>query len=188
VRWNSVVGVDYFIQVTSYGGATGAFTLQVDGTDEPLVEYPGTCALSIHSTCLDMKNEILITPLSSLPATVCTSPKRTCTSTEYWVYNTTTDTPILELTNNSVTCIAQPYNIEVRPCGVQPSLPVSISLSNDGTNKVITDRLEIAAPFFVWGDNTTTGDVFPSKVSLRNGVFSLLSSVGGRIRFTQSCP
>jgi hypothetical protein len=104
------------------------------------------------------------------------------------VYNTTTDTPIRQLANNSVTCIAQPYNIEVRPCGMQPSLPVSISLSNDGTKKVITERLELAAPFFVSGDNTTTGDVFPSKVSLRNGVFSLLSSAGGRIRFAQSCP
>jgi hypothetical protein len=95
--------------------------------------------------------------------------------------------PIRQLTNNSVTCLAQPYNIEVRPCGVQPSLPVSISLRN-GVGSVVRSQLESAAPFFLWGDNTTTGDVFPSKTRLRNGAFSLRSTVGGLIQFTQSCP
>lgn len=103
------------------------------------------------------------------------------------MYNTTTNTAIRQLTNNSVTCLAHPYNIEVRPCNVQPSLPVSITLRN-GSNKVVTSQLEYAAPYFLWGDNTATGDVFPSKTRLRNGVFSLVSTVGGRIQFTQSCP
>jgi hypothetical protein len=123
-------------------------------------------------------------PLLRSRPQVCTS---TCTSTQYWVYNTTTDTPIRKLTNNAVTCLAQPYNIEVRPCGVQPSLPVSIILST-GTGSAVRSQLEVAPPFFLWGDNTTTGDVFPSKTRLRNGVYTLVSTVGGGIQFTQSCP
>jgi hypothetical protein len=115
---------------------------------------------------------------------VCTG---TCTSTQYWIYNTTTDMPIRQLTNNAVTCLAQPYNIEVSPCGVQPSLPVSIILSN-GTGSAVKSQLEFAPPFFLWGDNTTTGDVFNSKTRLRNGVYTLVSTVGGGIQFTQSCP
>lgn len=105
------------------------------------------------------------------------------------MYNSTTNAPLRQLANNSVTCLAQPYNIEVRPCGgtPPPRLPVTITLRN-GTNSVVRTQKEYYAPFFLWGDNTTTGDVFPSKLRLRNGMFRLTSTIGGTIQFTQSCP
>jgi hypothetical protein len=42
--------------------------------------------------------------------------------------------------------------------------------------------------YFPWGDNSTTGDVIPSKALLRNGAYRLASTIGGQIQFTQSCP
>jgi hypothetical protein len=45
VTWNSVLGMKYYIQVTSSGGDGGMFALVVDGTDAPLVEAPGECSV-----------------------------------------------------------------------------------------------------------------------------------------------
>jgi hypothetical protein len=125
---------------------------------------------------------------SSLSATVCTT-LNPCTSTTYWVYNTTTNVPIRQLTNNAVTCLAQPYNIEWRPCSsaAPPSLPVMITLYN-GTGSAVRSQKEFVKPYFLWGDDPTKGDVFPSKTRLKNGAYRLGSTAGGQIQFTHSCP
>jgi hypothetical protein len=43
VTWNSVANIEYYIQVTGWASySVGSFTLQVYGTNYPLVAYPGT--------------------------------------------------------------------------------------------------------------------------------------------------
>jgi hypothetical protein len=36
--------------------------------------------------------------------------------TTYWVYDPVTNKPTRRLLNNTITCLAHPYNLEVRPC------------------------------------------------------------------------
>jgi hypothetical protein len=128
------------------------------------------------------------------PTKAPTTPP-TCNVTSHWIYNATTRAPIRVLRNNSVTCVAQPYNIEVRPCPDQASvadLPVSIRLiqqSSKGRRRVVVHRQQDwEAPFFLFGNARGSGDVRPSPSPLPNGNYIISTSVGGTIVFTQSCP
>jgi hypothetical protein len=124
---------------------------------------------------------------TSAPVLACTG------GATHWIYDPTTDLPLQELINNTVVCVPNPYNLEVRPCGgggtqpAVPRLPVVIKLQN-ATLAVVRRQSEAAPPFFFWGDDTAAGDVFPSRTPLSNGVYYLSSTFSGRIRFTQACP
>jgi hypothetical protein len=126
--------------------------------------------------------------------TVSPTKAPTCNVTSRWVYNATTRAPIRVLRNNSVTCVAHPYNIEVRPCPDQASvadLPVSIRLiqqASKGRRRAVHRQQDWEAPFFLFGNAKGTGDVRPSPTPLHNGNYIVSTSVGGTIVFTQSCP
>jgi hypothetical protein len=113
-----------------------------------------------------------------------------CTKTTYWLWNPTTNAPVGELLNNSASCIAVPYNIEVRPCTPPRTTPVFISLKNATTNGVIFNQNEFVAPFYLWGDKPATGDVLKNTKPLPKGAYYLDSRVDGafeRIQFTKTC-
>jgi hypothetical protein len=113
-----------------------------------------------------------------------------CTKTTYWLWNPTTNAPVGELLNNSASCIAVPYNIEVRPCAPPKTTPVFISIKNATTNGVIFNQNEFVAPFFLWGDKPATGDVLKNTKPLPKGAYYLDSRVDGaveRIQFTKTC-
>jgi hypothetical protein len=113
-----------------------------------------------------------------------------CTKTTYWLWNPTTNAPVGELLNNSASCIAVPYNIEVRPCAPPKTTPVFISLKNATTNGVIFNQNEFVAPFYLWGDRPATGDVLKNTKPLPKGAYYLDSRADGafeRIKFTKTC-
>jgi hypothetical protein len=128
------------------------------------------------------------------PAKAPTTPP-TCNGTAHWVYNATTRAPIRVLRNDTVTCVAHPYNIEVRPCPDQVSaadLPVSILLvqqASKGRRRAAVHRQQDwEAPFFLFGNARGTGAVRSSPTPLPNDNYIISTSVGGTIVFTQSCP
>jgi hypothetical protein len=112
-----------------------------------------------------------------------------CTQTTYWLWNPQNDTVVGELLNNSASCIAVPYNVEVRTCSPPATSPVRIKLMNS-TFGTIKNQKELAAPFFLWGDNTATGDVFRNTQPLPIGTYKLISTIDTvteQIAFTQTC-
>jgi hypothetical protein len=126
--------------------------------------------------------------IDDMTVTVVDPP--TCAKTTYWLWNPKTNAPAGELLNNSASCIAVPYNIEVRPCSPPATTPVVISLKNATTNGVIFKQNEFVAPFYLWGDNPTTGNVLNNKKPLPKGTYYLDSRVDGvseRIAFTKTC-
>jgi hypothetical protein len=75
-----------------------------------------------------------------------------------WLYDPATNA------NHTATCLAQTYNIEVRPC-TDPTRPVRIRLSSErvGGRRVIhSNRAQLEAPFVLFGPFATKGDVLPS--------------------------
>jgi hypothetical protein len=126
------------------------------------------------------------------PARVPTSAPASvpaCNATTYWVYNADTNAPIRRLVNSSDTCLAHPYNVEIRPCSAPGLLPLYMKLVRivDGRRVVVHREADGTAPYFLFGDSAATGDVRPSPQQLPNGKYLLTSSVGGRIGFTQAC-
>lgn len=117
-------------------------------------------------------------------------PGPTCTKTTYWLWNPTTNAPVVELFNNSASCIAAPYNIEARPCSPPATTPpVFLSLKN-ATLGTIVNQNEFVAPFFLWRDNPATGDVLKNTKPLPKGTYWLYSRVDGvleTIKFTKTC-
>jgi hypothetical protein len=116
-------------------------------------------------------------------------PPPPCNKTTYWLWNPTTNALVGELKNNSASCFSVPYNIEVRPCARPKKLPVFLSLIKS-TFAPIQTKIELVAPYFLWGDNKVTGDVFPNLKPLPKGTYWLYSNVGGvfeRIKFTKTC-
>jgi hypothetical protein len=111
-----------------------------------------------------------------------------CTQT-YWLWNPRTNAPVRELENRSASCVEAPYNIEVRPCGTPRAPPVVIVLKN--ASKVpIKRQSDWSKPFYLWGDEPTTGDVFKNKKPLPRGKYWLYSSVDGvweKIKFINTC-
>jgi hypothetical protein len=127
------------------------------------------------------------------PARVPTSAPTSapsCHVTTHWVYKADINAPIRRLANSSVTCLAHPYSVEVRPCSAPELLPLYMKLVRivDGRRRVVVHReADGTAPYFLFGDSAARGDVRPSPKQLPNGKYLLASSVGGRMGFTQSC-
>jgi Domain of unknown function (DUF4082) len=109
----------------------------------------------------------------------------------YYVWNATSDTIITELYDGFSGCIkGKLYNIEARPSCPTPSVAFKLYNVTGSPNTVVKRQTEIEAPFFVWGDNVTIGDVFPSRLLLSNGVYQLFTTVGTDteiITFAQAC-
>jgi hypothetical protein len=116
-------------------------------------------------------------------------PPPPCDRTTYWLWDAREDTNLGELPNNTVSCWPVPYNIEVRPCGPVKTTPVFISLKN-ATLGTIKTQNEFVAPFFLWGDEPATGDVFNNKKPMPKGTYWLYSRVDDvleKITFTKTC-
>jgi hypothetical protein len=114
---------------------------------------------------------------------------KACPGTTYWIWNPATNAAVGELTNNTEVCLAQPYNIEARPCSAPTQLPVTVALKN-GALANLQSRNERESPYLLWGDDPATGDVFPNKVRLADGTYWVESKIDGvveRIRFTKKC-
>jgi cysteine-rich repeat protein len=112
-----------------------------------------------------------------------------CTGRTYWLWNPKTDKLVGALLNNSASCIAVPYNIEVRPCTPPKKMPVFISLKN-ATLGTIKTQNEFYTPFYLWGDTTATGDVYRNTKPLPKGTYWLYSTIDGvleKIKFTKTC-
>jgi Domain of unknown function (DUF4082) len=107
----------------------------------------------------------------------------------YYVWNAASDTIITELYDGFSGCIkGKLYNIEARPSC--PTTSVAFKLYNVTSSTTVKRQTEIEAPFFVFGDNVTIGDVFPSRLLLSNGVYQLFTTVGTNteiITFAQAC-
>lgn len=124
-----------------------------------------------------------------------------CNGTTYWVYNAAaTNAPFQKLVNNSVTCLAHPYSIEIRPCingiPVPIDVPVTMKLVRThpgGRRAAVHRHVNPSAPYFLFGSTAATGDVLPSPAQLPNGNYQLLASIVGgdykvTVAFSQSCP
>jgi hypothetical protein len=79
--------------------------------------------------------------------------------------------------NNSVSCIAVPYNIEVRLCDPPTTVPVNISLQN--ATRTIKRQYEYDPPYFLWGDTPSTGKVLKNTVPLPPGLYRLKVTIDG---------
>jgi hypothetical protein len=113
-----------------------------------------------------------------------------CTATTYWIWDPNTDKEVVQLANNSNLCFSVPYNIEARPCAAPKTTPVRLALTNATSRVVIGRGNEYVPPFYLWGDNPTTKDVFKSKKPLPAGAYWLDTTIDGaaqRIRFTKTC-
>jgi hypothetical protein len=116
-------------------------------------------------------------------------PTPPCTATTYWLWDPKTDAQLGELKNNTASCIAVPYNIEVRPCTSPATIPVIIKLTN-AAEKTIKRQYELDAPYYLWGDITATGDVSRNTQPLPAGTYFLYTTIDGvleKITFTQTC-
>lgn len=94
-----------------------------------------------------------------------------------------------EVKDNSASCIADPYSIEVRPCAPPKTTPVNIKLT-DATFGTIKTQNEFYTPHYLWGDTTGTGDVYRNTKPLPKGTYWLYSNIDGvleKIKFTQTC-
>jgi hypothetical protein len=148
-----------------------------------LVQFSGVAA-SVRFTGPNIEGDVFIDDIRIVPA------EPPCTRTTYWLWDPKTDAPVGELLNNSASCIAVPYNIEVRPCIPPKTAPVVLQLKNATTLKILKTQNEVAAPYFLWGDNTATGDVFKNTAPLPKGAYWLSSKIDGvqeKIRFTKTC-
>jgi hypothetical protein len=115
-----------------------------------------------------------------------------CTHTTYWLWDPVSNAPVRELVEDSFSCIPPLYNIEVRPCALPEATPVVLTLQRVGAPRQDKTQKEAVAPFFVWGDNPITGDVFRNtKTLLEGSTYRLTSTIGGVpevLTFTKLCP
>jgi cysteine-rich repeat protein len=122
-------------------------------------------------------------------ATCKLAVEQNCTGRTYWLWDPKNDTEVGELLNTSASCIAVPYNIEVRPCTAPETMPVVIKLMNE-TLGTLKRQNEFFVPFYLWGDTPETGDVYRNTKPLPNGTYWLYSTVDDvqeKITFTQTC-
>jgi hypothetical protein len=112
-----------------------------------------------------------------------------CTATTYWIWDSNTDKQVVQLTNNSNLCFSLPYNIEARPCATPKIMPVKLAITN-ATLTVLGRGNEYYSPYFLWGDNPQSGDVFKNKKPLPAATYWLYTTIDGateRIKFTKTC-
>jgi hypothetical protein len=124
-------------------------------------EFEGTVARSI--AFVGPGNDHLLT----IDDMLLSVPPRTRTTS--WVWDPATDKPVRELLDGSATCLPR----RVRPC----ALPEAA-------------QKEGAAPYFLWGDNPATRDVFRNAAALSNGMYRLTSTIDSAsaiITFEQAC-
>lgn len=116
--------------------------------------------------------------------------------TTYWAYGpTTTSAPPRRLVNNTATCLAPPYNIEVRPCRNNAPLsldptrpPVQIRLVNAAQQSVVHQSLEQrSSPFLLFGSAASTHKA-PLLPNGRYTVGAKGAPEWGRLVFAQACP
>jgi hypothetical protein len=113
-----------------------------------------------------------------------------CTETTYWIWDPEDDSEVEQLEDGASLCIAEPYNIEVRPCPGPESLPVKLALKKRWS--YIKKKSEYDAPYFLWGAKTLDGDldVLPNRKRLRRGWYRLKVWIDGdeeEIKFEQTC-
>jgi hypothetical protein len=114
------------------------------------------------------------------------APTVSCPGTTFWVYKPSVASPIRKLANNTVTCLAHPYNVGIRPCSpvTTAGRPNYIQLVNaTGGRLVHQSTSRKTSPFLLF---TSTG----SPRRLPNGVYDLSATGGpkwGRLRFRQKC-
>jgi hypothetical protein len=156
------------------------------------------CSLTLRSmaVCLGASptKSPTMSPTKSPTKPPTKHPTIACTGTSFWIYNPTTNQPIRKIANNTATCLAHPYNVEIRPCSVAAILsrPVRIRLVNATSGRVVhKSKLQRRTPLFLFGPAATAGDVLPSPGSLPHGAYQI-SATGeagwGRLLFRQSCP
>jgi hypothetical protein len=113
-----------------------------------------------------------------------------CAGTTYWLWDPVTNAPVRELVDGSYSCIPPLYNIEVRPCALPESV-VRLVLQRVGAPRQDKTQKELQAPYFLWGDNPSTGDVFRNTKALAEGsTYRLTSTIDGVsevFTFTQVC-
>jgi hypothetical protein len=129
---------------------------------------------------------MLVDDLTIIPAVVVPP---LVAKTTYWLWNPLTNKLVSELKNNSASCIALPYNIEVRPSALIKKAPVKVSLKTAGGATVFAHN-DFLKPFFLWGDVTAVGDVLINTKPLAKGTYFLESTVDGvveKIKFTKTC-
>jgi hypothetical protein len=119
----------------------------------------------------------------------------------FWVYGPTKAQPIRRLANNTVTCLAHPYNVAmVRPtCAAAAAVRlrlVKASGTGTGTGPRVVHKSQAqsggaaAAQVYLFG----TAAAARSRKALPNGRYYLTTRRGaaagsrGRLLFTQSCP
>jgi hypothetical protein len=109
------------------------------------------------------------------------------------VYDRTTtssNAPIRRLGNNSATCLAHPYNVEVRPCRnnatVTLNSPVQIRVVDLAKRSVLhQSRKQRSSPFLLFGPAAESPRALPNG---RYYVGAHGAPEWGRVVFTQSCP
>jgi hypothetical protein len=116
-----------------------------------------------------------------------------CRGTSFWLYDPSTNAPIRTLANNTATCLAHPYNIEVRPCAGSTALAnsVQVRLTTGSGRVTYKSTAQRVPPFVLFGPPATTGDVLPSPKPLPNGQYylSVKGAPGwGGLTFTHYCP
>jgi hypothetical protein len=126
----------------------------------------------------------------------------TSTKTTYWLWDPTTNAQVGELLNNSVSCIAAPYNIEVRPCSAPGTwhtsrAPPSTVLLFEGANAAVSTTTVITGGLEALTElNMRTGaarrrtEVCTSEQDVRVGLRSTASisaQEGARTLSTRSC-
>jgi hypothetical protein len=68
-------------------------------------------------------------------------------------------------------------------------MPVTIVLKNETLSKIRAQK-EHMAPFFLWGDDPVTGDVFRSSALIRAGRYWLHTTIDGveeKVVFVAQC-
>jgi hypothetical protein len=134
--------------------------------------------------------------LPTKPPTKAPAGPVVCRGTSFWLHDPSTNAPIRALANHTATCLAHPYNIEIRPCAGSGSTalanPVQVRLTTGSGRVIYESNAQRVPPFVLFGPPATTGDVLPSSRPLPDGPY-YLSVKGappgwGGLTFTQNCP
>jgi hypothetical protein len=118
-------------------------------------------------------------------------PTIACAGTSFWIYNPKTNKPIRKIANNTATCLAHPYNVEVRPCSADR--PVRVRLVEAASGRVVhASKLQRASPLLLFGPTVPPGDgALSSPGPLPNGAYTISAKGAagwGRLLFRQDCP
>jgi hypothetical protein len=99
------------------------------------------------------------------------------------------------MVNNTATCVAHPYNIEVRPCASGPPIvdgPVRVRLADASSGRVAyKSAAQHSPPYFLFVGSTDAAKEARSPAALPNGAYAITvkgASGLGRLLFTQDCP